>query len=275
MQQSVSGKIIVITGGSSGIGAAAAKILTEKGAELIITGRSEETKHVAAEIGCEYFLVDYSSFTEVRNFAEKLLAKYPRIDVLVNNVGGIIGERRITEDGHQMTLQVNHLSGFLLTNLLQKRLEASNGMVLNTSSIANTMGKIDFNDMEREESYHALKVYGAAKLMNILHAMEISRRFNGVSAASFHPGTVSTGFAREGKGFLKWIYEGPLKHLFLISPKKGADTLIWLIEGQPGIAWNSGGYYYKRKPGRKNKQANERVAQQLWETSDALIEGKY
>ena len=272
MQQLISRKVIVITGGSSGIGAAAARVLTQKGAQLVITGRSEETKRVAADVGCDYFLVDYSNFTGVRGFAEKLLAKYPRIDVLVNNVGGIIGQRRITKDGHEMTLQVNHLSGFLLTNLLRGRLEVSKGMVINTSSIANTVGSIDFDDMEREKSYHALKVYGAAKLMNILHAMEIVDRYSDVSAASFHPGTVSTGFAREGKGFLRWVYEGSLKNLFLISPRKGADTLIWLIEGQPGIDWKNGGYYYKRKLGRKNKQANEQVARQLWEISEILIE---
>lgn len=173
-----------------------------------------------------------------------------------------------------MTLQVNHLSAFLLTQLLKERLEASKAIVINTSSAANIIGKLDFSDLERKKSYSAMRAYGAAKLMNILHAMEISRRFNGVSAASFHPGAVSTGFAREGGSFLKWIYESPLRHLFLISPRKGADTLLWLIRGESGKDWKEGEYYYKRKPGPKNSQANSKNSRKLWEVSEHLIKAE-
>lgn len=266
------GETIVITGGSSGIGAAAARILTQAGAQVVITGRSAETKRLAAELGCDYYLVDFARFSSVRQFAQGLIEKYPRIDVLVNNVGGIIGDRRMAEDGHEMTLQVNHLSGFLLTQLLRERLEASNAIVINTSSVANTFGRIDFDDLEKEKGYHSLRAYGAAKQMNILHALEISRRFKGVRAASFHPGSVTTGFAREGGGIIKWLYETPLKHLFLISPEKGADTLVWLITGQPGNDWQEGEYYYKRKPGRKNPQVSAANARKFWEASERLIE---
>src|SRR6056297_367593 len=111
----ITGKTIVITGASSGIGKAAAKTLSQEGAQLVITGRSDKTKKLADELNCDYYLVDYASFSDVRKFAGSLLDKYPRIDVLVNNVGGVIGDRRLTEDGNEMTFQVNHLSGFLLT----------------------------------------------------------------------------------------------------------------------------------------------------------------
>lgn len=272
MNSEIKGKTIVITGGSSGIGAAAARILAKKGAKLVITGRSEETRKLATELGCDYYLVNYSSFSEVSRFAQDLLDKYPRIDFLVNNVGGIIADRRITEDGHEMTLQVNHLSGFLLTQLLQERLEESNAIVINTSSVGNTIGNINFEDLESENNYNALKVYGTAKLMNILHAMEISRRFKGVRATSFHPGGVRTGFAREGSGFIKWFYDSVFKNLFLISPEKGADTLIWLIEGEAGKDWKAGEYYYKRKPGRKNPQVSSSNAEKLWEASEQLTD---
>lgn len=272
MNTEIKDKTIVITGGSSGIGAAAARILAKKGPKLVITGRSEETRKLATELGCDYYLLNYSSFSEVSSFAQDLLEKYPRIDVLVNNVGGIIADRRITEDGHEMSLQVNHLSGFLLTQLLQERLEESNAMVINTSSVANTIGNINFEDLESEINYNALKVYGTAKLMNILHAMEISRRFKGVRATSFHPGGVRTGFAREGSGFIKWFYNSVLKDLFLISPEKGADTLIWLIEGEAGKDWKDGEYYYKRKPGRKSPQVSSSNAEKLWEASEQLTD---
>lgn len=272
MTTDLSSKTIIITGGSSGIGAAAARTLRQRGAQVVITGRSDQTKKLAEEIGCAYFLVDYTRFASVRDFARQLLAQYPRIDVLVNNVGGIIGERRLTEDGYETTLQVNHLSGFLLTNLLQERLQASKAIVINTSSMANTVGRIKFDDLQNEKNYKAMSAYGAAKLMNILHAMELNRRFKGVWAASFHPGVVETGFAREGGGLVRWMYEGLIGRFFMISPEKGADTLVWLITTQPGKDWQDGEYYYKRKPGRKNAQATPEVAAQLWDASEKLLQ---
>jgi NAD(P)-dependent dehydrogenase (short-subunit alcohol dehydrogenase family) len=271
MRTELKDKTIVITGGSSGIGAAASRALKQMGAHLVITGRSQETKRLAAEIGCDYYLVDYTKFSEVKSFAETLLEKYPRIDVLVNNVGGIFANRRITQDGHEVTLQVNHLSGFLLTNLLRGRLEESKAVVVNTSSDANTRGSIDFADLENEKDYNARHAYRAAKLMNILHAMEISRRFSGVSAVSFHPGKVKTRFAREASGFIKWVYQTPLKYLFLTSPEKGADTLIWLIAGEAGDDWQPGEYYYARTSGEKNPQVSSDTAQRFWEASEKLI----
>lgn len=270
MQTNLSGKTIIITGGSSGIGAAAARSLRLQGAQVVITGRSDETRKLAEEIDCDYYLVDYTRFAEVRSFARDLLAKYPRIDVLVNNVGGIMANRRMTEDGHETTLQVNHLAGFLLTLLLQERLEASKAIVINTSSAANLVGRIKFDDIENAKNYKSMAAYGAAKLMNILHAMEISRRFKGVWAASFHPGVVGTGFAREGGGLIRWAYEGLLGRYLMISPEKGADTMLWLISTQPGKDWQDGEYYYQRRPGRRNSQVSPDLAAKLWKASMQL-----
>lgn len=260
-------KVIVITGGSSGIGAAAARELSSRGAKLVITGRSAATQQLAKEIGCDYYLVDYTQLSEIRSFAEKLLEKYPHIDVLVNNVGGVLKQRYLTPDGLEQTFQVNHLSGFLLTQLLQERLEASQALVINTSSMANRMGRLRFNDLQSEKIYDPMLVYGSAKLMNILHAMEVTRRFKGVKAASFHPGVVRTGFARDGKGPLRWAYESFFGKLFMISPEQGADTLIWLITTD---GWQSGGYFYKRRAGIKNKLVTDANAARLWEVSEKL-----
>lgn len=271
MKTDLEGKTIIITGGSSGIGAAAARTLSHLGARVVITGRSDETVQLAKELGCDYYLVDYARLDDVRTFAQALLEKYPKIDVLVNNVGALIDERQTTADGHEMTLQVNHLGGFLLTKLLKERLEASNAIVINTSSAANLVGNLKFNDLEREKNYSGFRAYGTAKLMNILHAMEINRRFEGVRAVSFHPGAVSTGFGREGGGIVKFIYHTPLRHLFLISPRKGADTLLWLIRTEPGKDWQPGAYYYKRKKGPKNSQASEENARKLWQASEKLL----
>lgn len=265
LREDLKNKTIVITGGSSGIGAEAAKALVNAGAKVIITGRSANTSKLAAEMNCDYYLVDYSNFSDVRKFAGNLLEKYPKIDVLVNNVGGIISQRNLTTDVHEQTFQVNYLSGFLLTYLLKDRLEYSNAIIINTSSVANNFGSIDFNDLENEKSYKAMKAYGTAKLMNILHAMEINNRFKGVKAYSFHPGVVRTGFARQGSGVIKWAYESFFKNIFMISPEEGADTLLWLINSSNESEIVPGGYYYKRKPGKKNKQANAITASKLWD----------
>lgn len=265
-------KTIIITGGSLGIGAAAARELRKRGATVAITGRSPETIRLAKEIGADHFLADFAKFREIRALAEQLLAKYPRIDVLANNVGAIIGARQVTEDGHEKSLQVNHLGGFLLTQLLRERLEASGGTVINTSSKAHRWGPVDFSDIENERNYNAWRAYGAAKLMNILHAAEINRRFRGVQGVSFHPGVVASGFAREGDRMVRMLYESMLRRLFMISSEKGADTLVWLATTTPGQDWTPGAYYIRRKPAPTNAQAADpRLAKELWEWSERAV----
>ena len=264
-------KTIVITGGSSGIGAAAARYLAQRGARVIITGRSPATKAIASEIGCDHYLVDFAKLSEVRKLASWLLEKYPRIDVLANNAGAIFGERQMTEDGHEMTFQINHLAGFLLTWLLRERLEASGATIINTSSVANNFGHVDLEDLENSKKYDSFRAYGTGKLMNILHAIGLNEKFKNVKAVSFHPGGVATGFARDGSGLIKWVYENAVGRFFLISPEKGADTLNWLIETTPGRDWKPGEYYVKRKLGRRNAQVSPDLARDLWEASLKLL----
>lgn len=265
-------KTIVITGGSSGIGGAAARMLRAQGAAVAITGRSPETLRLAREIGADAFLADFAKLREVRALADQLLAKYPRIDVLANNVGGLIATRQMTEDGHEKTLQVNHLGGFLLTLLLRERLEASGATVINTSSGAHRWGRIDFDDLESERDYSPWRAYGSAKMMNILHAAEINRRFRGVPGVSFHPGVVATGFAREGARMVRILYESTLRKLFMISPEKGADTLVWLATSAPGRDWVPGEFYIKRKSSPTKPEAKDaELAKRLWDWSERAV----
>lgn len=268
----MSERVIVITGGSSGIGAAAARALRRRGDTVAITGRSPATAELAKEIGVDYFLADFAKLSEVRSLAAQLLARYPRIDVLVNNVGGVIQTRQLTEDGHEKTFQVNHLGGFLLTLLLRDRLEESRATVINTASRAHRMGRLDLDDLENAAGYRAWRAYGTAKLMNILHAIELNRRFRGVHAVSFHPGVVVTGFGREGGAATRWLYESFLGRLFMISPEKGADTLVWLATTTPGADWKPGEYYVKRRPGARTKEAGDpSLARRLWDESVRLV----
>lgn len=273
MSKPISQQTIVITGGSLGIGAAAARALRKQGANVAITGRSAETMRLADEIGAKGFFCDYKDLSSVRELAAQLLEAYPTIDVLANNVGAIMNQRHLTQDGYEATFQVNHLGGFLLTALLQERLNASQALIVNTSSIGNTMGLVKLDDLQNAQGYNAMRAYGTAKLMNILHAKELQRRYGKyIRAASFHPGPVATGFGREGSWLVKLAYETPLKNLFLISPEKGADTLLWLLSSEAGKDWQPGGYYSKRKPGRKHRQADDaELARQLWEASESLL----
>jgi NAD(P)-dependent dehydrogenase (short-subunit alcohol dehydrogenase family) len=248
--------------------------LQGRGARLVIVGRSPEgTRRVAATLGADYHLADFAKLSDVRALAAALLERYPRIDVLANNAGGLMGERTVTEDGHELTFQVNHLAPFLLTALLLGRLIASRARVINTSSVGNTFGHVALDDLENARTYNAFRAYGTAKLMNILHARELQRRYGeaGLNAASFHPGIVATGFARAGKGPIAFLYNS-FTRIFLISPRRGADTLVWLVSTEPGRDWQGGGYYARRKPARTNPQADDpALARRFYDASARLV----
>ena len=143
-------RTIVITGASDGIGASAARTLGKRGERVVVVGRSaEKTERTAKEIGADYFVSDFAELAQVRHLAAQLKEKYPRIDVLANNAGGIMGQRGLTVDGHEKTFQINHLAPFLLTTELMDVLTASRATVINNSSAANALyGKLDLNDLD-------------------------------------------------------------------------------------------------------------------------------
>jgi NAD(P)-dependent dehydrogenase (short-subunit alcohol dehydrogenase family) len=271
----MTGKTIIITGASDGIGAAAARELSAAGDTVVVVGRSQEkTAAIADELGADYFVSDFARLDDVRALAEVLLERYPRIDVLANNAGGIMGDRALTADGFERTLQVNHLAPFLLTSLLMERLIESRASVINTASVAARLyGKIDLDDLGNEKKYSPNKAYGDSKLANILFTRELERRHgaDGLSAAAFHPGVVSTGFAKENTtSVLRFVYG--LFGRFLLTAEKGADTLVWLARSAPGSDWHSGRFYTKRKVSSTNPQADDAaLAAGLWVRSAALV----
>ena len=273
----MSDRVIVLTGASDGIGAAAAKALTEAGEQVVVVGRSpEKTAAVAERVGAASFICDFAELAQVRLLAEQLLERYPRIDVLANNAGGIFGaDRRVTTDGHEQTFQINYLAPALLTHLLLDRLIESDATVINTSSVANRLfGKLDLDDLDAERSYSPTRAYGNAKLAQILFTKELDRRYGsrGLSAAAFHPGVISTNFSSSPDGAMRLLYATPLGRHLLNTPEEGADTLFWLAESQPGIDWTSGGYFVKRKPARANKLASDvDLARRLWDRTEAML----
>jgi NAD(P)-dependent dehydrogenase (short-subunit alcohol dehydrogenase family) len=274
----MAGRTIVITGASDGLGAAAAERLTRSGEKVVVVGRSpQKTVAVATPLNADYFVADFADLAQVRDLAAQLLERYPRIDVLANNAGGIMSaQRETTVDGHEKTFQVNHLAPFLLTTLLLDRLIESRASVINTSSVGNRLfGHIDIADLDHERGYRSQKAYGDAKLANILFTKELHRRYHsaGISTAAFHPGPVASNFGAEsGDRLLRFVYQTPLKNIALIGPEQGSDQLVWLASATPGTDWTSGEYYARHKPGRPNKQARDTaLAEQLWDRSLDMV----
>jgi NAD(P)-dependent dehydrogenase (short-subunit alcohol dehydrogenase family) len=267
-------RTIVITGASDGIGASAAWTLSRQGERVVVVGRSAmKTERIAKEIGADYFVADFAELAQVRELARQLKEKYPRIDVLANNAGGIMGPRQLTVDGHEKTFQINHLAPFLLTTELMDVLTASKATIINTSSAANGFGKLDLDDLDSARKYSTNRAYGTGKLANILFTTELNTRYGveGITTAAFHPGVVATNFAADSTSPMRHAYKTFLNR-FLLSPEQGADTLVWLATATPGYDWVSGAYYAKRALAKANKQAYDaKLARELWDRSEAMV----
>jgi NAD(P)-dependent dehydrogenase (short-subunit alcohol dehydrogenase family) len=273
----MAGRTIIITGASDGIGAAAAARLSRSGENVVVVGRSEpKTTAVAAGLGVDYFVADFTDLSQVRRLAEQLLQSYPRIDVLANNAGRFMKRREVTVDGHETTFQVDYLAPFLLTTLLMDRLVESRATVLNTSSVVNRLfGRVDIDDLDAARGYRALRAYGDAKLEMILFTKELHRRYHaaGISTAAFHPGDVATNFGNESRTWwIRTAFRGPIKRLALVGPEQGSDELVWLASSTPGTDWKSGEYYANHRIARANPRAYDPVlARELWERSLAMV----
>jgi NAD(P)-dependent dehydrogenase (short-subunit alcohol dehydrogenase family) len=250
---------VVVTGGTSGIGRATAVGLAAMGARVAITGRDRERAELAAnEIraagspNVDVFIADHSSPAEVRLLADQALQGLqglPRIDVLVNNVGGYWNHRHFTPDGLERTFALNHLAPFLLTNLLLDRLrQDGSARVVNVSSNPQAMGRIDFDDLQGERSYSGARAYNQSKLANVLFTYEMARRLgqSGVTANALHPGVVSTSFGAEDPAGLQRLLV-PLIRPFMKSPTQGAATSIYLSSARD-LEQVTGQFFAKANP---------------------------
>jgi NAD(P)-dependent dehydrogenase (short-subunit alcohol dehydrogenase family) len=279
------GKNIVITGANSGIGREAAVALAGMGAHVVITARDARKGEAArkeiidrsANKDAEVVALDLASVASIRACATDLLDRFDHLDVLVNNAGGTLSRRRVTDDGFEMTFGVNHLGHFLLTNLLLERIEKSApARIITVASGAHLAARrgLDFDDLQCERSrYRGFQVYCRSKLANVLFANELARRLDGtgVTSNSMHPGYVHTNFAREGDtGAFGWVSHW-FGRPFSISPEKGADTIVYLASS-PDVEGVTGQYFYKRALARMSNQAEDPEAQRrLWEVSEQLV----
>ncbi len=280
----MTGKTVVVTGATSGIGVETAVALGRAGARVLVTGRDRgrgeaavqdiQRRSGASEV--ELVVFDLGDLSSVRAGAAEILARCPRIDVLVNNAGIVLSDRRVTPDGLEATFAVNHLGPFLLTELLLDGIKASApARIVNVASTAHKGARrgLDFDDLQSERSYRSLQVYAKSKLANILFTTELARRLagTGVTVNSLHPGTVATGYGRDGD--TKGVFAFGLKVIkpFILSPERGARTSVFLASA-PDVADVTGAYFVRCKPATPTREArSSEAAARLWEASEKLV----
>ena len=275
----IGGKVVLITGGTSGIGKAAATALAGMGAHVVIAGRNEERgKQALQEIreesgndGVELMLANLAVQDEVRRLAEEFRERYDRLDVLVNNAGLVLSERTETPDGIETQLAINHLAPFLLTNLLLDLLkESAPSRIVTVSSDAHRWAKIDLDDLQSRKRYRGMQVYGKTKLANIMFTYELAERLEGtgVTANCLHPGSVNTNFAVSSRSPFTLLFRAFKP--FMRSPEQGADTLVYLA-ASPEVEGMTDKYLVDRKVKAASDAAyDETTRKELWEASEVL-----
>lgn len=281
----MTGRTVLITGGNAGIGKETAVELAGAGATVVFTARNAQRGADAlAEIrsrsgsdAVDVMALDLASLKSVREFARQFADAHDHLDVLINNAGLTLSKRRETEDGYEMTFQVNHLGPFLLTERLRDQLVAGTAArVVNVASDAHKSARrgLDFDDLQTaNRRYRGFSVYGRTKLANILFTRELARRWDdtGVTANAVHPGFVASSFGRDGDtGRAGDIFMGLLKPIAL-SPAQGARTQVY-VASAPELADVTGGYWVKSAPATPSTAAqNDIAAARLWEASEQLV----
>jgi NAD(P)-dependent dehydrogenase (short-subunit alcohol dehydrogenase family) len=278
------GKVVVITGSNDGIGKETAVGVAAEGATTVLACRNQEKAEAAsAEVrrrtgndDVHVIPLDLADLASVRQAAATVLDRWDRLDVLVNNAGGIWSERHETAQGFEQTFAVNHLGHFLLTDLLVERMKASApSRIINLTSVGHHSAwrGMRFEDLQSEKNYAAMDAYGRSKLANILFTRELARRLagTGVTVNAVHPGPVRSGFGMDGD--MTGLMGLGVKFVrpFEIGPASGARTSVFLATS-PQVEKETGRYWVRRKPGHMSRQArNDEAAQRLWEESERLL----
>ena len=278
------GRTVLVTGGNTGVGKATAVALAAAGADVVFTSRDAakgatalaDVRERSGSSSVEVMELDLARFASVRDFAERFTSEHERLDVLVNNAGVMLSTRSETEDGNETTLQVNHLSPFLLTLSLRDVLvSAERARVINVASSLHHRARhgIDFDDLQSTRGYRGSDVYAKTKLMNILFTRELGRRWDAVEVGvnAVHPGFVASGFGKDGD--TRGIEGIALRVLrpFAISPEKGARTQVYLASA-PEISGLTRGYWEKCAPATPSRHAqDDDAASRLWEVSERLV----
>lgn len=279
-------KVCLITGATSGIGLETAKGLVGE-FDLILISRNQakaeatisQLKQLCPEAQIDSYIADLSLLREVNRVAELVLANHKSIDVLINNAGAIIGSYELTEEGLEKTFATNHLSAFLLTQVLMPLLKiaaekAREARVVTVASNAHLAGKIDFDQLEVRSRYNSFQTYADSKLMNVLFALELARRlkhegFGQITSNCLHPGVVRTGFGVGGRGLFERVFS--LFRPFMVSAEQGAATSIYLASSDE-VQGVSGQYFSHQRPKNPAKLAKDAaLASKLWDVSESIV----
>ncbi len=276
----MTGKVVLVTGGTNGIGQVTARSLAAMGATVVLSGRdpqrtSTSVQSIRSQTGSEQvdgLVADLSSQSQIRKMAEDFRARYDRLDVLVNNAGAIIMKREESVDGIEMTFALNHLNYFLLTHLLLDMLKAAPAArIVNVSSEAHRGARLNFDDLENKQGYTSWKAYGQSKLANIYFTYELSASLenSGVTANVLHPGFVATNFGRSNGGIFSPLFK--LFQLGAITPEEGAQTSIFLASS-PEVEGVTGKYFVKSKAVKSSAVSyDQSAARKLWDASLVMI----
>ena len=271
-------KTVLITGANQGIGKETAKALANMGARTLLVCRNAQKGRAAVDEitrgggRAELFVADLSVQGEVRRVAREVREKHPVLDVLVNNAGVLVTERRFSKDGIEETLALNHLAYFLLTHeLMEPLLRAKSARIVNVSSRAHTRAKPTFDDLQFSRGYSMWKAYSQSKLLNVLFTYELARRLEGtsVTANCLHPGVIASGFGQTYGGLIATLAK--LARPFLSTTKEGAKTQIYLASARE-VEGVTGRYFVKCKAVRSSSASYDVVAQKkVWALSEGLV----
>lgn len=276
-------KRILITGATNGIGKAAALELANMEAEVIIVGRNpQKTQRVLNELkitsgnhNMNMLIADLSSIEQIRQLADEFLTKYDSLDVLINNAGAMFSEYKQSKDGLEMTFALNHISYFLLTNLLLDKLKHTaqakgEARIINVSSGAHMAANkgIKLDNLYEDKSYSMFGAYGSSKLANILFTYELANRLegSGVTVNALHPGFVDSGFGNNTHGFISFM-TGIMQRLVAKSSEEGAETPVYLA-ASPEVKGITGKYWQNKQQTKSSKISyNHQQQLKLWEVS--------
>jgi NAD(P)-dependent dehydrogenase (short-subunit alcohol dehydrogenase family) len=275
----MTGKTVVVTGASNGIGFVTALELARLGARVLMVVRNEtkgraSLEEIKRQTGQtpELFVADLSLVAQTRRVAKEISAATLKIDVLVNNAGGIFTERIETSEGLEMTFALNHMAYFVLTTTLLENLRAAgSARVVSVASNAHNMAQLRWDDLQLKQKFSGSVAYGNSKLMNILFSSELARQLEGTALTSnaLHPGVVSTGFAQNATGAWKWFFT--LAKPFLITPEKGAQTSLYLASSQETNGM-TGLYWDKKRSVQPSPAALDQTSQKhLWLESERIL----
>jgi NAD(P)-dependent dehydrogenase (short-subunit alcohol dehydrogenase family) len=285
MGNNMQDKVVLVTGATNGIGLETAKALAAQGATIVGVGRNpQKCTDAAAQITrttgnskVEFLVADLSAQAQVRQLAQTFKQKYGRLDVLVNNAGGYFAKQHASNDGIEMTWALNHLSYFLLTDLLLDVIKANAAArIVNVSSGAHSMVKgINFDDVEFQHGYNGWTVYGQSKLANVMFTYELARRLEGtpVTANALHPGFVATGFGHNNGGLMR-TGMNVVQKIAARKPEQGAATSVYLASSLE-VEGVTGRYFSDQKETRSSAASYDVDAQRrLWNLSEEMVRAR-